>query len=75
MDDASRGPTLEVLITLLRQRLPNLQVLALSATIGNPQELADWLDAELIIDTWRPVTLYKGIYYNGTVTFEVEDND
>ena len=73
LDDASRGPTLEILITLLRQRLPNLQVLALSATIGNPQELADWLDAELIVDTWRPVTLYKGIYYNGTVTFEIED--
>lgn len=73
LDDASRGPTLEVLITLLRQRLPNLQVLALSATIGNPEELADWLDAKLVVDSWRPVILYKGIYYDGTVTFEIED--
>ncbi len=75
LNDSSRGPTLEVLITLLRQSLPKLQVIGLSATIGNPAELADWLDAELVLDDWRPVKLYKGIYHQGKISFEVEEKD
>ncbi len=38
-----------------------------SATIGNPTELAEWLDAELVIDDWRPVKLHKGIYSENLV--------
>ncbi|HLE80428.1 MAG TPA: DEAD/DEAH box helicase [Dehalococcoidia bacterium] len=70
LDDPSRGPTLEILITLLRLRIPELQVLALSATIGNPEELAAWLDAALVQDDWRPVQLLKGIYRSGTIKFD-----
>ena len=69
LNDASRGPTLEVLITLLRQLLPKLQIVALSATIGNPDELASWLGANLVMDEWRPVRLDKGIYSAGKVEF------
>jgi len=72
LDDAGRGPTLEILITLLRQTLPKLQLLGLSATIGNPAELAEWLDATLVTDSWRPVRLYKGVYLEGEVRFEEE---
>ena len=69
LNDASRGPTLEVLITLLRQLLPKLQIVALSATIGNPDELASWLGANLVMDEWRPVRLDEGIYSAGKVEF------
>lgn len=69
LNDVSRGPTLEILITLLRQIVPKAQIIGLSATIGNPQELADWLNAELVSDNWRPVPLHKGVYYNGTISF------
>ncbi len=69
LNDPGRGPTLEVVITLLRQLLPKAQLIALSATVGNPQELAEWLNAELVIDNWRPVELKKGIYYEGRVEF------
>jgi helicase len=69
LNDVSRGPTLEVLITLLRHLLPKLQIIGLSATIGNPEELADWLGAELVIDHWRPVRLDKGVYLHGKVEF------
>src|SRR3989338_7945046 len=48
LNDAARGPTLEILITILRQLLKNLQIIALSATIGNAEELAEWLNADLI---------------------------
>lgn len=70
MNDPGRGPTLEILITILRRMLKNIQLIALSATIGNPEELAEWLDAELVIDSWRPVELKKGIYLDGEIEFE-----
>jgi len=70
LNDPGRGPTLEVLITILRSLLKNLQLIALSATIGNPKELAEWLKAELVIDDWRPVRLDKGVYLDGEVEFE-----
>jgi len=69
LNDPGRGPTLEVLITLLKSMLKNLQIIGLSATIGNPEELAKWLDARLVMDDWRPVKLYKGVYLNGEVEF------
>lgn len=70
MNDPGRGPTLEILITILRQLLPNMQMICLSATIGNPKELAAWLDAKLVVDKWRPVKLKKGIYMKGEIEFE-----
>ncbi|MBW2985789.1 DEAD/DEAH box helicase [Candidatus Woesearchaeota archaeon] len=70
MNDVSRGPTLEIIITVLKKVLPNIQIIGLSATIGNPGELAEWLNAELVLDTWRPVPLKKGVYLQGEVEFE-----
>lgn len=64
LNDASRGPTLEIIITLL-QMLLQPQIIGLSATIGNPQALAQWLQATLVIDQWRPITLKQGIYTQG----------
>ncbi|MBW3015853.1 DEAD/DEAH box helicase [Candidatus Woesearchaeota archaeon] len=69
LNDPGRGPTLEILITMLRQLLPRAQIIALSATIGNPSELAEWLDADLVLDNWRPVELKKGIYFKEKIEF------
>ncbi len=69
INDVSRGPTLEILITLVRKLLPKLQFIGLSATIGNAKELADWLDARLVVDDWRPVPLSKGVYFNKEIEF------
>ena len=69
LNDAERGPTLEILITILKQLLKDVQIIGLSATIGNAEELAEWLQADLIVDGWRPVKLHKGIYYDGKVEF------
>ena len=46
-----------------------MQLIALSATIGNPEELAEWLEADLVIDNWRPVKLDKGIYLQEEIEF------
>ena len=70
LNDVSRGPTLEVLLTLLKKILPSVQVIALSATIGNPEELAAWLQATLVKDDWRPVPLHKGVYLDNTIEFD-----
>ncbi|MBU1198991.1 MAG: DEAD/DEAH box helicase [Nanoarchaeota archaeon] len=70
LNDPRRGPTLEVLITILRNKLKNMQLIGLSATIGNPEELAEWLDAKLVIDHWRPIRLDKGVYLDGEVEFK-----
>ncbi|MAG60605.1 hypothetical protein CL619_02345 [archaeon] len=64
LNDASRGPTLEIVLTILKDRIQP-QLIGLSATIGNPKALASWLDSKLVIDTWRPVKLHKGIFMDG----------
>ncbi len=69
LNDPGRGPTLEILATMLRKILPNAQFIALSATIGNPKDLASWLGAELIEDSWRPVKLYEGTFFPNEVDF------
>lgn len=70
LNDQSRGPTLEIVITILRTLLPKLQIIGLSATIGNPEELAEWLGAALVQDSWRPTTLHKGIYLDEAIRYE-----
>jgi helicase len=68
LNDPRRGPTLEIIITLLKQ-LIKPQIIGLSATIGNPKELAEWLEAELVSDDWRPVELKQGIHLDGKTEF------
>ncbi len=67
--DADRGPTLEVTLAKLRQVNPRAQVIALSATIENSEELAEWLGARHVSSDWRPVPLREGVYFNGAITF------
>ena len=70
LNDTKRGPTLEIIITILRQLLKKAQIIGLSATIGNAEELAEWLGADLVVDEWRPVKLHKGVYFDGKVEFD-----
>jgi helicase len=65
-----RGPTLEVTLATLQRRTPGVQIVALSATVDNPEDIADWLDAELVRTRWRPVDLRTGVYADGRVDFD-----
>ncbi|WP_101296434.1 DEAD/DEAH box helicase [Halegenticoccus soli] len=65
-----RGPTLEVTLANLQRRAPGVQIVALSATVDNPEDIADWLDAELVRTRWRPVDLRTGVYADGSVEFD-----
>ncbi len=67
--DESRGGTLEMVIAQLRFQNPDMQIIGLSATMGNPESLAKWLDAGLITSEWRPVDLREGVYFDGAIHF------
>jgi len=69
MNDPSRGPTLEILLTKLRQLVPRSQILGLSATVKNSTELAKWLNANLVVSDFRPVKLYEGITFDNKMQF------
>src|SRR5207249_6265042 len=45
LTEQNRGPTLEVVLTRLTEINPNIQVLALSATVRNAEEVGAWLKA------------------------------
>lgn len=69
INDPGRGPTLEVTLSKFRRRDPEMQIIALSATVGNSAEVAEWLQAEHVTSTWRPVKLKEGVYYDERVQF------
>ena len=67
--DSNRGPTIEVTIAKLKQINPKLKILALSATIPNAGEVAEWLDAELVESDYRPVKLKEGVFFNSELFY------
>jgi helicase len=72
LGDPSRGPTLELVITKLASTT-SAQLLALSATVGNAGEIAQWLKAGLVQSDYRPVSLRKGIVFDGKVHYAPPD--
>ncbi len=69
LTEHERGPTLEVVLTRLREINPHIQILALSATVRNAEELGEWLQAGSVTTEWRPVPLREGIYCEAQVQF------
>nr|AIF13564.1 DEAD/DEAH box helicase domain-containing protein (helS) [uncultured marine thaumarchaeote KM3_62_H05] len=68
--DSGRGPTLEMILTRLKTGYVGKkpQIIALSATISNSSELAEWLGCKLVESEWRPVPLSETVYSNHTIT-------
>lgn len=73
LNDAERGPTLEVVLARLMQINPDVQVLALSATISNVEELAEWLKAGSVTTEWRPVPLKEGVLLHNEIQYKDGD--
>ncbi len=63
--DRERGPTLEMMLTKIRRNYPQSQLVALSATVANSDEIADWLGCKLVESDWRPTKLVEGVYEYG----------
>jgi len=68
--EADRGPTLEVVLTRLLKLNPQIQIIALSATIKNATEIGEWLKGIPITTEWRPVPLREGVYCDGQIQFK-----
>lgn len=62
MGNDKRGPTMEFIITLNKRINPSAQIIGLSATIVNADDIAKWLDSKLVANKFRPVKLVKKIY-------------
>ena len=73
LNDAERGPTLEVVLARLMQVNTDMQILALSATINNVDEIAQWLKAEYITTEWRPVPLKEGVLLHEEIQYKDGD--
>lgn len=71
--DQDRGPTLEILLTKLKGLETKPQILALSATITNSEELSEWLGCDLVSSKWRPVPLTEGVFEGGTILWNNGD--
>jgi len=69
INEPKRGPTLEIVLSRLLGTVENLQVLALSATIGNAGEIAEWLNAKLVVSKWRPVELREGVFLDWVIHY------
>lgn len=74
INDVGRGPTLEIVLTKLRQ-ITSSQILALSATIENSNEIAKWLNAALVYSEYRPIKLRKGVCYPDDSGFVIDFED
>jgi helicase len=70
LNESERGPTLEIVLARLMQVNPSIQVLALSATMGNVDEIAAWLKAQFIVTEWRPVNLKEGVLLHDEIRFK-----
>lgn len=66
--DSGRGPTIEILLMKLGL-IAKPQVIALSATIPNANEIAKWLKADLVESDFRPVKLEEGTFLDGSLDF------
>ena len=73
LNEAERGPTLEIVLARLIQINPDIQILALSATINNVDEIATWLKAQYVITEWRPVNLKEGVLLNDEIQYKDGD--
>ena len=80
LGDQDRGPALEIVLTKLKQLEKKPQILALSATVTNADEISSWIGCDLVENDWRPVPLWEGVYDSGTVimqngkNFEIESS-
>ena len=65
LHSVNRGPTLEVVMSRMRDR----HIVALSATISNAKELGEWLEAELVLSDWRPIELKEGVFFGEGIQY------
>ena len=73
INDYRKGPLLESMIDIIRNRKLNLKIIALSALTANSSLLKKFLSAQLLNSFQRPIELRKGIVREGVFKY-IEHN-
>ncbi|HOI75917.1 MAG TPA: DEAD/DEAH box helicase [Syntrophales bacterium] len=63
--DPTRGPNIEALCAVLRQ-IGFGQFIALTATVGNPKDIAHWLNCKLAISDTRDIDLHQEVWFENS---------
>jgi helicase len=61
LNDKERGPEIDGLITRIRTLFPKAQIIGLSATVGNPEDIAKDLELHLLVHEARPIPLERHV--------------
>lgn len=72
LSDPDRGGTVEILLTRMLQS--GCRLIGLSAVLGQAEELAQWLDAELVRHDQRPVELRYGVLHDGVFHYRTHNS-
>ncbi|OJJ03195.1 hypothetical protein ASPVEDRAFT_53684 [Aspergillus versicolor CBS 583.65] len=67
LDDEHRGYLLELMVTKLLLLQQNIQIVGMSATISNTELLAEWINAQYFISTYRPVPVDEYLVYENAI--------
>lgn len=62
--EKGRGPEIETLTAILR-KTGAMQFVALTATVENPEDLAGWMECELVQSFHRDVPLHQDVWWGG----------
>ncbi len=67
--DRSRGAVLEMIILKVLRSSYRCRIVGLSAVMSNADELAEWMDARLFVESHRPVELRQGVLLDDTFSY------
>ncbi len=74
ISEEDRIATLELLLTKIllspERLLP--QLIGLSAVLGKAEKLAEWLNAQTLVQEKRPVELRKGVFFDGKFSYSFD---
>ena len=67
LDEQNRGYLIELMLTKLLCLQQRIQLIGMSATLSNPQPIADWLEAKFYISKYRPVPVEEHLVYENAI--------
>ncbi|PLB45101.1 putative DNA-directed DNA polymerase theta [Aspergillus steynii IBT 23096] len=67
LDDEHRGYLMELMVTKLLLLQQDIQIIGMSATLSNTEVLAEWMNAEYYISTYRPVPIDDYLVYENAI--------
>lgn len=67
LNDENRGYLMELMITKLLSLDCGIQLIGMSATLSDPQLLADWMQAKFYVSKYRPIPISEYLVYENNV--------